>query len=349
MLSGAKLRERVERSNEKCLGTSTRWIESAWEIDSNGGGIRERAIQGDEWEEVMVSPRRALIKHHNRVPEKFDPAKYKLTDAVLDFGIKEARRLKDWPTLEEAVDTKIAEQFKFISWRKVSMQPRGQPKKSNGGVRLLSSSEITKISGITEMQVVRIGKRLAKPAKYRADLLGVSYLAAQLAEPDHFRTNFSGNNEWHTPARYIELARKVLGEIDLDPASSKLAQKTVRAANFFALKDDGLTKPWHGRVWLNPPYSPKEIAAFVDKLCDELKAGRVSAAIMLTHNYTDSGWFQQAARLVAAICFPDTRVRFEDADGVPCSPTQGQAFFYFGADRAKFIEVFNLGFVVVRP
>jgi hypothetical protein len=303
----------------------------------------------------MTSPRRALIKHRNQggIPEKFDPAKYKIKDSFLNFGIREARRLKSWPTLEKAVDTKICEQIKFTAWRKSAMRGTGQPKKNgDGSVTILSDAQVTRISGITKKQAERIRIRIAKPDKYRTDLLGIAYLAAQLAEPDHFRTQFTGNNEWHTPAKYIELARQVLGEIDLDPASTPKAQKTVRAAEFFQFispTDNGLTRAWHGRVWLNPPYSPKEIAAFVDKLCGELETGRVSAAIMLTHNYTDSGWFQQAAQLVTAICFPNSRVRFEDSDGVPCSPTQGQAFFYFGEESAKFIEVFNLGFVVVRP
>jgi hypothetical protein len=40
-----------------------------------------------------------------------------------------------------------------------------------------------------------------------------------------FRTEFSGNKEWYTPSDYIERARRVLGVIDLDPASSEFAQK----------------------------------------------------------------------------------------------------------------------------
>ena len=64
----------------------------------------------------------------------------------------------------------------------------------------------------------------------------------------------SGENEWYTPEKYVEAARKVLGKIDLDPASSKPANKIIKATKFYTLADDGLKQPWNGRLWLNPPY-----------------------------------------------------------------------------------------------
>jgi hypothetical protein len=65
----------------------------------------------------------------------------------------------------------------------------------------------------------------------------------------------AGSHEWYTPAKYIETARRVLGQIDLDPASSEMAQRTVRADRYFSERDDGLSQQWQGRVWLNPPYT----------------------------------------------------------------------------------------------
>jgi hypothetical protein len=93
----------------------------------------------------------------------------------------------------------------------------------------------------------------------------------------------TGEFEWYTPPEYIELARTVLGNIDLDPASNAQAQKTVRADRYFTAADDGLTQEWRGRVWLNPPYSQPLISHFIKKLVDEVGAGNVTEAVLLTH------------------------------------------------------------------
>lgn len=156
----------------------------------------------------------------------------------------------------------------------------------------------------------------------------------------------TGENEWHTPPEYIEMAREVLGAIDLDPASTHEAQAVVNAGRYFTSQENGLDQKWHGRVWLNPPYAQPLIANFVAKLIAENEAERVTAAIMLTHNYTDTAWFQNAAATARAICFPRGRIRFVSPEGELAAPTQGQAFFYFGANNAAFARVFSqIGFI----
>jgi hypothetical protein len=59
--------------------------------------------------------------------------------------------------------------------------------------------------------------------------------------------------EWYTPAPFVEAARLVLGTIDLDPASHKEANRTVKAERFYSEQDNGLAQEWEGRVFLNPP------------------------------------------------------------------------------------------------
>jgi phage N-6-adenine-methyltransferase len=154
-------------------------------------------------------------------------------------------------------------------------------------------------------------------------------------------TQGTGENEWFTPPEHIQLARAVLGEIDLDPATHETAQLMVRATRYFTKADDGLAQEWHGRVWLNPPYAEEEIEDWVMKMLEERAAGRVTAAIMLTHTYSSSAWFQSALAVTDAICFARKRVKFYKPRGKPANPTQGQTFFYFGDETDKFLRAFR--------
>lgn len=158
--------------------------------------------------------------------------------------------------------------------------------------------------------------------------------------PKHHRTQFTGDNEWHTPTPYLEAARAVLGTIDVDPASSDAAQETVQAIQYYTANDDGLAHPWHGRVWLNPPYAQPLIAQFLTHLLREWQAGHIAEAITLTHNYTDTAWFHATALHAAAFCFPKGRIRFVAPDGTLAAPTQGQVFLYFGPTPERFAAVF---------
>jgi ParB family chromosome partitioning protein len=150
----------------------------------------------------------------------------------------------------------------------------------------------------------------------------------------------TGEFERFTPSRYVEAARKVLGRIDLDPASCKQAQKIVQAKEFYTVDDDGLAKPWRGSVFLNPPYHRQLAPKFIDKLVAEIAAGRVVQAIMLVNNSTDASWFDVAARAAQSVCFTQTRINFCAPVGPDVNPTQGQAFLYYGEHGEKFEAIF---------
>jgi ParB family chromosome partitioning protein len=153
--------------------------------------------------------------------------------------------------------------------------------------------------------------------------------------------NNSGNSEWHTPDEYLNAARAVMGGIDLDPASSAIAQERVQATTFYTVDDDGLTKDWKGRVWLNPPYTVGVVDQFVAKLVEHVAAGDVSAAVVLVNNATETRWFRQAAAVATAVCFPAGRVKFLDEQGNSGAPLQGQAVLYFGTATEAFVSEFS--------
>lgn len=151
----------------------------------------------------------------------------------------------------------------------------------------------------------------------------------------------TGMPEWYTPPEFLDSVREVMGAIDLDPASSPVAQERVKAKKFFTQKQDGLRHKWSGRVFLNPPYSPELVGKFVRKLVSEYSDGKVEQYILLINNATETAWFQAVAQVSAAICFPKTRIRFLDEGGNPGAPLQGQAFLYGGENASQFTESFQ--------
>jgi hypothetical protein len=158
----------------------------------------------------------------------------------------------------------------------------------------------------------------------------------------------TGENEWYTPAEFAEMARLVMGGIDLDPASNPVANETIKATRYFTKEDDGLARDWSGRLWLNPPYSQGLMLPFCEKLAAHFDAGDVTAAILVSHNNTDTRWFHRLGKSCAAISFPKNRIRFYRGEEI-AAPTSGQCFFYFGNDVAKFTEVFGKIGMVVLP
>ncbi|HEB09833.1 MAG TPA: hypothetical protein ENI06_01310 [Spirochaetales bacterium] len=170
--------------------------------------------------------------------------------------------------------------------------------------------------------------------------------AEEVAGKKAHRTQFTGEDEWYTPLEYIEAAREVMGDIDLDPATSEFGQNRIKAKKHYTIENNGLDEEWQGRVWLNPPYSQPNIDIFIKKISKEYKAGNVKEAIILTHNHTDTGWFHRAARSASKICFTKGRINYEGPTGEIAHPTQGAAFFYYGTKTEKFISIFQqFGFI----
>ena len=135
----------------------------------------------------------------------------------------------------------------------------------DSAVQKLTKQEAIESIGLTERQTNRLEQLAANPAivaeaKQKARESGeivsrTAILQSISARRKPYIINNSHEQEWYTPACYIESARKVMASIDLDPASCEIANETVKALYYCAKETDGLTIPWHGTVWLNSPFN----------------------------------------------------------------------------------------------
>lgn len=236
----------------------------------------------------------------------------------------------------------------------IASQKRGGANIANGvgsvdTVKTLSEIGITRDQSSTYQKIERIPKETFENliAETKEVLNGkVSELTTSrmLKAIDEFNGKipveiFTGNNENYTPDNILDLVNKLYGQIDLDPASSDLAQKKVNAKTYYTIKDDSLNKKWFGKVFLNPPYSSKEISQFIEKLINSLND--IKEVILLTNNNTDTRWFLKAVENCNIALFTKGRINFYTKDIEKTSPTNGQTIFYFGHRKEDFKQIFS--------
>ena len=77
----------------------------------------------------------------------------------------------------------------------------------------------------------------------------------------HQKKGIVSPDEYYTPKEIIE----ALGRFDLDPATP-VNPRWRTADVMYTKEDDGLSKEWFGRVFLNPPYSRPLIEHFMQKM-----------------------------------------------------------------------------------
>ncbi len=116
-----------------------------------------------------------------------------------------------------------------------------------------------------------------------------------------FEKPVEGNtNDWLTPPGLLAK----LGHFDMDPCGCPGMPWSTASMTYFPPEHNGLTEPWSGRVWLNPPYG-QQVGEWARRMAEH------GNGIMLTFARTDTNaWQKYIFPLADATLFLDGRVRF---------------------------------------
>ena len=143
----------------------------------------------------------------------------------------------------------------------------------------------------------------------------------------------SNSDEHYTPKKIVETVLKCFVKVDLDPCSNSRMWPNVPSTKQYLQCHDGLSLPWYGKVFVNPPYSA--VGAWVDKcLLEHRKYG--AEILLLVAFRTDTKWFQKLSNF--SVCFIDGRLKFVGNNNPATFPS---CVFYLGDDHHSFVSSFS--------
>jgi len=168
----------------------------------------------------------------------------------------------------------------------------------------------------------------------------------------------SATAEWYTPADVIARVRNTLGTIHIDPCSSLLANKAIKANAFFSAEENGLDYFWAGNAYINPPSSCDGAVCerrctcklpfrFMEQMFEQFYEGNLDNAIYLGFNIGQLKYLSKCYYNPDDVRFviPHRRIRFVRPDGTPGkSPTQENFIMLLTNDlliRTRFDEEFS--------
>jgi hypothetical protein len=122
-----------------------------------------------------------------------------------------------------------------------------------------------------------------------------------------------------------------LGPFELDPCPAPRPWDC--AATNITEAQDGLSVPWRGLVYLNPP-DRYQVAAWIQRLADH------GNGITLLHARTEAAWFEPIWQSADAILFMADRIKFCRPDGSeqPANSGAPPLLAAFGAEAVARIE-----------
>lgn len=159
--------------------------------------------------------------------------------------------------------------------------------------------------------------------KIAADLLGDTAPAKSPGLGGH-QSARSDTDEWLTPPDLLQ----ALGPFDLDPCAPVRRPWEI-AAHHYTIRDNGLAKPWTGRVWLNPPYGQD-----TDKWMARMADHGNGLALIFARIETRT-WFEHVWPKAGAVLFLAGRLTFYTVSGKPALYNGGapSALLAYGAQN----------------
>jgi transcriptional regulator with XRE-family HTH domain len=155
-------------------------------------------------------------------------------------------------------------------------------------------------------------------------ILGAGAYLASPGSPQAFYVhagNSSTSENWETPKDLLEQLYSVFGAFDLDPCSPSSGRTApVRAKVHYRKDDDGLSLPWFGTVYMNPPYG-RSIHNWTAKAKAEVEEGNTEMVIGLIPARTDTAYWHRDIADSASVLFLRGRLTFGNAEQVAPFPS----------------------------
>lgn len=116
----------------------------------------------------------------------------------------------------------------------------------------------------------------------------------------------SKSDRWETPKEFFEGLNKLF-HFTLDACAMP---ENAKCERYFTPEQDGLSQPWDGVVWCNPPYG-RQVGKWVKKAYDTAKEG-TAVVVMLLPARTDTAWYHDYCYMnrFATVRFVRGRLKF---------------------------------------
>lgn len=146
------------------------------------------------------------------------------------------------------------------------------------------------------------------------------------------------SDNWFTPLSILNQ----LGSFDLDPCTSIYRPWDTALFHYCFENMDGLECSWFGRVWLNPPFSNKDM--WLDRMVEHN-----NGIVLIAARTETKAFFKYVWGKAMAICFIKGRPYFHDIKGNKAKNNCGVpiVLIAYGNDNLIAIKHCSLGYTII--